>query len=39
MNLTIKYASQYIPKGWKYERLGHKDINGVKQEVCEILKS
>jgi hypothetical protein len=39
MNLTIKYASQYIPKGWQYKRLGHKNINGVRQEVCQILKS
>lgn len=38
MNLTIQYASQYLPKGWQYKRLGYKNINGVKQEVCQILK-
>lgn len=39
MDLTIKYASEYIPNGWIYSRLeGHHNVNGVQQEVCEILK-
>lgn len=40
MDLTIEYASKYLPKGWKYKRLdGHYNIKGVQQEVCQILKS
>jgi len=40
MALTIKYATQFLPEGWRYNQLeGHRDVNGVQQEVCEILKS
>ena len=40
MALTIQYATQFLPEGWRYNQLkGHRDVNGVQQEVCEILKS
>ena len=40
MALTIEYAKQYLPEGWSYNQLeGKHDVNGVQQEVCEILKS
>jgi hypothetical protein len=40
MDLTIEYAKKYLPENWHYNRLeGYRDINGVEQEVCEILKS
>jgi hypothetical protein len=40
MALTIEHATQYLPEGWRYHQLdGYYDVNGVQQEVCEILKS
>ena len=40
MDLTIEYAKKYLPENWHYNRLEcYRDINGVEQEVCEILKS
>ena len=40
MALTIEHATQYLPVGWRYHQLdGYYDVNGVQQEVCEILKS